>query len=320
MNNNHLPASLVIIGPTASGKTAASEAIAQAVHGEIINADVGQFYTPLTIGTAKPLWKDYPFKSSLFDIVDQPTDINIVHYRTQATTAIINATKQGLEPIIVGGSLFYLKSLFFPPHEFPVKQASKRSLFDDVPDESLWDELYNIDPERALAIHHHDVYRIKRALNIWETTGIKPSAYKPEFKPVIRPFFVVLDLPTHVINQRIDQRTEIMLSHGWIDEVRALLNTPWEQFLSRKQLIGYYEIFEWLKHGEQPATFGELVKTIQRQTRQYAKRQRTFWRGLIQQLEAQKNNFSYDLISFAHQPTLRDIHLLKNDYLKFKDA
>ena len=88
--NKLIPYTLVIVGPTASGKTSLSEALAHELNGEIINADVGQIYAPLTIGTAKPLWQDYPFKAHLFDIVDQPIDINIMEYRRKATAAIQN--------------------------------------------------------------------------------------------------------------------------------------------------------------------------------------------------------------------------------------
>lgn len=317
--NKLIPYTLVIVGPTASGKTSLSEALAHELNGEIINADVGQIYAPLTIGTAKPLWQDYPFKAHLFDIVDQPIDINIMEYRRKATAAMNVAVANNHTPIIVGGSLFYLKSLFFPAHELPAKAIDQQveKYDNEISDDQLWEKLYSIDPERALALHRNDIYRVKRALTIWETTGVKPSAYKPEFNPACKPLFVFLDPAVDVINQRIDLRTQIMLTQGWVDEVRALLDTPWEQFLLRKQLIGYGEIFEWIRNGEQSSQFLELVKTIQAQTRQYAKRQRTFWCSFIRQLEIYKKSFEYHCISLSHQPSSADINFIKRSYCDF---
>lgn len=317
--NKIIPHTLVIVGPTASGKTSLSEALARELDGEIINADVGQLYAPLTIGTAKPVWQDYQFKAHLFDSVDQPVDINIMEYRRKATAALNTAVANNHTPIIVGGSLFYLKSLFFPAHELPAKAPDQEVAqhHNEINDDQLWAHLYTIDPERALALHRNDIYRIKRALTIWETTGVKPSAYKPEFNPVIKPFFICLDPAVDMINQRIDLRTQIMLTQGWVDEVRTLLDTPWEKFLLRKQLIGYGEIFEWIRNGEQNSQFLDLVKTIQIQTRQYAKRQRTFWRSFVRQLEIYKKSFQYNLISLSHQPSPADIDLIKKSYKEF---
>jgi len=321
----NLHQTLVIIGPTASGKTALSEVLAQELPGEIINADVGQFYAPLTIGTAKPDWKLYPYRAHLFDYVDQPHDINIIEYRKQATHIINEVTTRRHAPIMVGGSLFYLKSLFFPAQDLPESKKEKNNahLGENIPQEhsSKWDELYQIDPERALAIHPNDLYRINRALTIWETTGVKPSCYKPIFNPAIRPLFISLEPSTDNINQRIELRTHIMLEQGWIDEARSLVGTPWEQFLGRKQLIGYWEIFEWIKRGEKKSEYPELVKTIQAQTRQYAKRQRTFWRGFVRQLELEQSDsnkyFSYKVISLAEQPSHADIAMLKKLWHSF---
>lgn len=322
-----LSRTLVIVGPTASGKTTLSEILAQELSGEIINADVGQFYTPLTIGTAKPDWKLYPYTTHLFDCVDQPRDINIMEYRRQATNAINQATDHNHTPIIVGGSLFYLKSLFFPAHDLPEKKGNiqKNNVclreISSQEASSEWDQLYKIDPERALAIHPNDIYRINRALTIWKTTGVKPSAYKPAFNPTIRPLFISLEPPTDIINQRINLRTQIMLEHGWIDEARLLVGTHWEEFLERKQLIGYWEIFQWIRRGEKKTEYPELIRTIQAQTRQYAKRQRTFWRGFIRQLEAEQfgtdQNFSYQVISLTEQPSDSDIMMIKKHWSCF---
>ena len=114
-NQNNFSNVLIISGPTASGKTNLSEKIAQEFDGEIINADVGQFYVPLSIGTAKPDWKNSPLKQHLFDIIDEPVNFNVSRYRELVFDKVNEIWAQNAIPILVGGSGFYLKSLFQAP-------------------------------------------------------------------------------------------------------------------------------------------------------------------------------------------------------------
>ena len=283
---------LIICGPTASGKTDLSldfaNAFASEKKSQIINADIGQFYTPLSVGTAKPDWKNLSVKHHLFDIINEPVDLNVVTYKKRILQKVNDIYSQNNLPVAVGGSLFYIRSLFFPP--------SKVSPFTKVPPSTeeisppaekekkvppstsdLWQKLYEIDPKRANAIHPNDTYRINRALKIWEKTGKKPSSFEPTFAPPFHSRIVFINPPKNVLYQRINKRTEIMMD-GWIAETKKLQNTPWETFLRRKKLIGYPEIFDWIKNGENPNQMGKLIETIQQKTRNYAKRQITFWK------------------------------------------
>lgn len=308
---------LIIVGPTASGKTSLSEILAERFGGEIINADVGQFYAPLRIGTAKPDWKSYPFRAHLFDIVDQPLDINILEYRNRVIEMVSEIRSRGKLPILVGGSFFYIKSLFFPVHEMPALSQNYVEKSEDIQQDS-WEELYKIDPERALELHRNDLYRIQRALSIWKKTGKKPSTYKPEFSPALRPYFISIEPSSEVITSRIDLRTAVMLNEGWIDETKLLVGTSWEPFLLRKQLIGYPEIFNWINNGEKKSELASLTETIQIQTRQYAKRQKTFWHGFSKLLENQHKNFSYFSTGLHEQPTachVSEIEIIKEKLL-----
>ena len=275
---------LIIAGPTASGKTALSEKIANSLTCEIINADVGQFYKPLSIGTAKPDWENQAVKHHLFDIIDQPEDLSVFKYRKLVLDKATQIWEQGKLPIVVGGSLFYLKSLFFPPQELEHKQESNKDKMEND-DGDLWEILNKIDPERAKKIHPNDVYRIRRALEIWEKTGIKPSEHKPKYDPQFHSFFVFLSLDKAEINKRIDLRTEEMIKAGWFEETKALIKTKWEDFLKRKGLIGYPEILKWIEDGEKKEKLPDLIKGIQQKTRLYAKRQRIFWKSLKPLLE-----------------------------------
>ena len=109
---------IVIYGPTGVGKSELSEKLAQTISGEIVNADVGQFYVPLSIGTAKPDWKNSPIKSHLFDIIDQPKNLTSFEYREKFINIAEQIWKNKKIPVVVGGSTFYLLSLFFSQYIF----------------------------------------------------------------------------------------------------------------------------------------------------------------------------------------------------------
>jgi len=285
------PFIVIITGPTASGKTGLSELVAESISSEIINADVGQFYARFSIGTAKPELKTYRFPNCLFDIVDAPEDISVANYRKMVIDRVNEITGRNKLPIIVGGSLFYIKSLFFPPHDYHDNNKTE-CVSEKKQDSQTWEALHAIDPERAQALHPNDTYRIKRALNIWYETGIKPSTMQPVFQSFCTVLFIFVCPPQDVLYNRIRTRTKQMIyQDGWIEEARGLIGTPWEAFVEKKGLIGYSDIIAWIKAGEKPELLENLVETIIIKTRQYTKRQITFWHGLQKQIIAhtQKN-------------------------------
>ena len=335
MSKTKNPFLLIVAGPTASGKTEFSLKIAAIFSSEIINADVGQFYKPLSVGTAKPDWQNQKVKHNLFDIIDKPKDLSVAAYRQLALEKASQIHKENKLPILVGGSLFYLKSLYFPPSlrsfgatgppsppahpacqpKPPGRRLEERSVSKDgatgppsLPahpacqpkppghrleersvskdGQTLWQQLNEVDPKRAQDLHPNDIYRIQRALQIWQTTGIKPSEYKPEFSPSFDSIFVFIKPQKDLLADRINKRTEIMIQkEGWIDEAKKLYKTEWEIFLKRKGLIGYPEIFDWIENGEKENEIPDLIQTIQTKTRRYAKRQVTFWNSFRHQLE-----------------------------------
>lgn len=294
--------SLIITGPTASGKTDLAESIAQRVGGEIVNIDVGQFYTALTVGTAKPDWRSKPFDCHLFDILDTPTELSAAACRSKIIALVEDIQTRGKLPIIVGGSMFYIKSLFYPPHQHPIitKETSRFTglldtraevLDNNLSSHDLWKKLEVIDPLRAQALHQNDRYRVMRALEIWATTGKKPSSFHPIFSPPFPAHVIFLTPPKDVLSGRINQRTKNMInSGGWIAEAKNLLGTEWENFIELKGIIGYTQIFEYLRvMGQQigvPQEVDEnVIAHIAQETRQYAKRQMVFAKKLKSQLE-----------------------------------
>lgn len=287
---------LVITGPTGVGKSALAVKLAEAINGEIINGDVGQFYTPLSIGTAKPDWRHEPVPHHLFDIIDRPVNYTVTQYRAAVAGLIEELQSRGKTPIIVGGSLFYLASLFWPPKSVTPEKGEQQPVYTHAQKSSLtWDALFAIDPERARAIHPNDHYRIERALQLYAATGELPSQQKPAFEPVCENFFVLnVTREREELYERINKRTLEMLTQrpSWIDEVAAL-EPQWLEFLRTKGLIGYPEIVAYLQTRQTSDVFQALCLQIQQQTRHYAKRQLTFWRMLQRKLQGESESHNY---------------------------
>ncbi len=265
---------LIVIGPTGVGKTEFVDAFAQECPIEVINGDMGQMYVPFAIGTAKPDLKKAVVPHHLFDILSDPIYFSAKKYRDQVITLIQKIWNKNKVPVIVGGSSFYLLSLFFPPLESGAAQQT-------YSESDLWKQLYAIDSKRAEQIDPHDTYRIKRALDIWYATGIAPSHYVPEFDPFASCAIVWLGRDRSELYDRINERVESMLRAGWIAEVESLATTEWEPFLKKKKIIGYDLIFDYLAGMLSDA---ELLERIQKKTRNYAKRQITFWRSFKEKL------------------------------------
>lgn len=283
------PYVVIISGLTASGKTDFSWQLARQIPCEIINADVGQFYTKFSVGTAKPDWQNQKVPHHCFDLLSSPKDLSVFDFRKIVLDKIKIIWGKNKIPIIVGGSLFYVKSLFFPLEDFAAFDELQKSFTQgESNNKLLWNRLNAIDPERARSLHINDTYRIKRALTIWEKTGVKPSYYKPRFDPKFHARLVFIDLPKKIIYEKINKRTEQMIKDlGWIEETEGLINTEWEGFLKNKKLIGYPEIINWIKNGKKVEEMNGLIDDIQTKTRRYAKRQLTFWEGFCSFLKEQ---------------------------------
>ncbi|HEV2602003.1 MAG TPA: tRNA (adenosine(37)-N6)-dimethylallyltransferase MiaA [Candidatus Babeliales bacterium] len=281
---------IIIFGQTGVGKTDFADLLAQQIPSEIINMDVGQFYTPLTIGTAKPDWKHASVPYHMFDILDSPTDYTVMMYRKRLLELMHTIWQAGKVPIIVGGSGFYLKSIFFPPHA--PSGATMREVvpewFENKSLQELWQELFMIDPVRAETIEKHDRYRIERALTIWKTSNIKPSEYRTPYQPPADFTLLFLTRDRSELYTRIDNRVIGMMEQGFLDEVRSLRGTAWEQFLLQKKLIGYNELLDYFSGDETEERLRQAIVRMQSRSRQYAKRQHTFWNMLQRQFDMVK--------------------------------
>lgn len=303
---------LIITGPTGVGKTELSLSIADKLNGEIINVDVGQFYKPISIGTAKPNWEAEKIPHHFFDIINDPKDFTVNEYYSLAIEKINEIRSRNKMPIFVGGSGFYIQSLLFPP--ITQIKSDQISSYSNINSLNLWQKLYEIDPERALKINKNDIYRIERALQIWNQTGIKPSHFLPKYNPLSDFVLLVLTRQRDDLYNRINKRVIQMLDQGWINEVRTL-GYDWIPFLKEKKLIGYDDILQFIECNQE-CDEELLVSTIQKKVRNYAKRQLTFFKTLSKkiinaELLNEKQNIYAKKIIWADL-TLPDVNLYIN--------
>jgi len=281
---------IVISGATATGKSDFAIKLARQVGGEIINADIGSWYCPLTIGTAKPDWRTESVPHHMFDILDQPEQFNVIRFRNMVQELSKEIWSRGHVPIVVGGSAFYVKSLWYHNYDLFTFKDDEQKIEQELSGSDrlthdLWDELQQVDPVRAARIHCNDRYRILRALSIYKVTGQLPSKYEPVFDPIAPMVGIVCVRDRQELYHRIDERVLIMLQSGWIEEVESLLGTPWEQFLLEKKIIGYDDIIRYLKSDRSVDAYKQLVELIQQKTRNYAKRQVTFLKKLKNEVD-----------------------------------
>ncbi|HJM68658.1 MAG TPA: tRNA (adenosine(37)-N6)-dimethylallyltransferase MiaA [Candidatus Babeliales bacterium] len=282
---------LIITGPTGVGKSGFVDQIATSVSCEIINIDVGQLYQPLTIGTAKPDWRSAAIPHHLFDLLDTPRNISVTEYRGILTRLIEVIIQRGNLPILVGGSGFYINSLFFPPRTL-IKRNLDQPILTTTQDNthSLWEQLHEIDPDRAAQIHKNDRYRIERALDIWNNEKQKPSEFTPTFEPIAPAVIGFVNRDRAELYGRINRRTVEMITEGWPEEVMDLMGTEWEEFLKQKKLIGYDDLLQYFALPREEQNMDRIIEVIQKKTRHYAKRQCTYNTMLIKKLAAQESS------------------------------
>jgi len=261
---------IVLYGPTGVGKSSFALQLADKLDGEIINADMAQLYKPLSLGTAKPDWAASSIGHHLFDVIDEPVDCTVAIYRTMVQKKLNEIWARRKTPIIVGGSGFYIHSLFFAPSGAVVNESRHGE------QEISWDLLNQIDPIRAQSIHPHDTYRISRALSIWRQTGKLPSQMRQTYSPLSSTFTLLyLKREREQLAELNNRRTIEMIEKGWLNECKKLIDQGWEQFVRRKKFIGYCELFDCVQG---KLSLDEAIPIVQQKTRQYAKRQETFWR------------------------------------------
>lgn len=274
------PDLLVIVGPTAVGKTALSVRLAQLFSGEILSGDSTQVYRGMDIGTAKVTSDEQQgIPHHLINICDPNENFSVSQYQELATQTIAAIQKRNHLPILVGGTGLYVEAVVYGYHIPNSGQNPKlREELEKEDSYALYMRLRDIDPLAADRIHPHNRQRMIRALEVYLQTGRPFSAQtnrrKPRYKRVL---WLGLTMPRPLLYQRINQRVEEMMAQGWMDEVDKLLNQGYHTELQSMRAIGYRELAQVLA-GEM--TLQEAIPKIQQATRKYAKRQLTWFRRI----------------------------------------
>ena len=275
---------LIIAGPTASGKTEFAIKCAKEFNGEIISADSMQIYKKLNIGTAKPSKEETKQAvHHLIDFVDPSENFSVQQYVSYAKIEIDNIISRGKLPIIVGGTGLYIKSLIYP-YSFASspKNEDLRSELNKLAEEKGVDYVYGLletkDPESAYKIHPRDTKRVIRALEICMSTGKKKSELNiEENKKEYDYLMLVLNPDRNILYDKINNRVDKMFDLGLEEEIKMLVNNKVVSKDSQcMQAIGYKEFFDYF---ENKTTYEELKESIKKHSRNYAKRQITFFRG-----------------------------------------
>ena len=277
------PRVIAVMGPTAVGKTSLVLQLARDVGGEIVNADSMQIYRLMDIGTAKPTITDREeVTHHLLDIIDPDQDFDANRYSQLAREVIRSLARQGKIAIIVGGTGLYLKAVFhglFPgAFSDPVIRQRLHKEAEKDGGSELYQRLQEVDSTTAQRLHPHDLFRIIRALEVWECSGRPMSVLHREHGFRDRPFRtqkIGLNRPRSELYERIDRRVEEMMATGLLDEVKGLLNRGYGPRLRSMQALGYRHMIQHLQDGVE---IEKVIRTMKQDTRRYAKRQMTWFR------------------------------------------
>lgn len=275
---------IIIVGPTAVGKSSLGLELAQALHGEIISGDSIQVYRRLNIGSAKTLIDERSkIPHYLIDFLDPAEPYTVAQFQESALALIQEIRERGNIPIIVGGTGLYVRSILDPysfsecgSDELRLKWQKYLSVYGK---EALHQALYSRDPVSAQHIHLNNTVRVIRALEVYELTEKPFSSFREfkdnEYKP-LDPFTVYIGLtaPRDIIYKKINERCHEMLKEGLLEETLSILNDGYSSKLKSLQSIGYRHVI-WLLKGL--LTKEEMLRLMQRDTRHFAKRQLTWF-------------------------------------------
>lgn len=279
MKNNTV---IVIVGPTASGKTSLSVEIAKKLGGEIISADSMQIYKGMDIATAKPTDEEKcGVEHHLMDFLDPEDEFSVAKYKELAVSKIEELLNKGKIPIIVGGTGLYVdtvinNTVFFNYDDSETRERLEKEC-DENGIEALFHKLKEVDPDTAEKLHLNDKKRIIRALEVYYLTGKTITEQNNESHKEKSKFnFIQIGLNAKnrdYLYDRINKRVDLMLESGLLDEAKMFYSSDYSS--TAKQAIGYKELLPYLKGF---VTLDDAVEKLKQETRRYAKRQLTWFR------------------------------------------
>ena len=275
---------LIILGPTAIGKSDVAINVAQKMDGEIISADSMLIYNYMDIGTAKVKPEEMRgIPHFLIDIVHPDEEFTVADFKQQAEKYIRQINNRDKLPIVVGGTGLYINSLVYELKFTRVKaNQDLRNKYNELADkygnDFIYNELYKIDATSAKKISPNDRKRIIRALEIYYETGKPMSYYNENFRKKSNKYNLVmigLNTDRKLLYSRIEKRVDKMINDGLIDEVKRLISMGYNKNLPSMKAIGYKEIISYLE-GE--LELNEAINILKRNTRRFAKRQLTWFK------------------------------------------
>lgn len=272
---------VVICGPTAAGKTAASLVLGERLGAEIIAADSRTVYRGMDIGTAKPTRAERArVPHHCLDLVDPDEVMTLAAYRQAAARAIAEIRARGRIPLLVGGTGLYIRAVidgFTIPAVAPDRALRARLERDELREPGrLHARLLQVDPVAAARIHPRNVRRLIRALEVYEHTGRPISALQRRSDDVGGAVQIGLTMDRPALHHRIDERVDRQLRAGLVEEVQELLRRGFDPALPAMQGLGYKEIVPYLQGR---AGLADAVAQLRRNTRRFAKRQYTWFRA-----------------------------------------
>ncbi|KAF1296167.1 tRNA (adenosine(37)-N6)-dimethylallyltransferase MiaA [Enterococcus sp. JM4C] len=275
---------IVIVGPTAVGKTSLSIALAKKFHGEIISGDSMQIYRGLDIGTAKVTPEEMAgIPHHLIDIRAMNESYSAAEFQQEARQAISDIRSRGKIPIIAGGTGLYIQSLIY---DYKLGTDEKKAADEPKPirevyelfaeehgNEALWQKLVAVDPLAAEKIHFNNRRKVIRALEVFEETGQSILTPKETPEQLYDAYIIGLDTDRPVLYERINARVDKMMTEGLLEEAKRVAAYPDTQ---ASKGIGYKELFDYLSGAE---SLESAIECIKQNSRRYAKRQLTWFRN-----------------------------------------
>jgi tRNA dimethylallyltransferase len=272
---------LVIVGPTAVGKTALAVRLGQMFKGEVISADSRQIYRGMDIGTAKATPAEQAeLPHHLIDLLEPDEELTLAHYQRLAMSAIGDVWNRGRLPMLVGGTGQYVQAVIegWTVPEVPPDPELRQRLAGEAERlgyEALHAQLAAVDPVAAGRIDGRNVRRVIRALEVYHRTGTPISQLQRKEPPGYRMLRLGLTMPREVLYRRIDERVEGMMAEGLVEEVRRLAARGYGDNLPSMSGLGYRQIGQYLR-GE--VTLDEAVLLVKRHTRRFVRQQYNWFR------------------------------------------
>jgi len=273
---------IIICGPTGVGKTSFAIQIAQKFNGEIVGADSMQIYQHMNIGTAKPDLEEMRLiRHHLIDFVDPKEEFDAGRYVRAADEAIEDIICRGKIPIITGGTGFYIKALLnglFRSESICKKTLSRLTReLEEKGTHALHEKLTECDPKAANKIHPNDSFRVIRALEVFQTTGNKISKHQEGHNFDDQRYTglkIGLYMEREKLYDHINQRVDVMMNKGLLNEVASLVEKGYSFNLKSMQSIGYKHMAIFIRN---EVDLPEAIRLLKRDTRRYAKRQFTWF-------------------------------------------